>query len=84
MKKLIFILIIGLLVFFTYQTVVNGFDSSFLKIPSYKDLQNGNEKLDQGIAELNSLINKDYSDRIGIVATAKSNFNQQKQLKLDL
>lgn len=80
MKKLIFILIIVCLVYFAYNTIANGFNSPFLTIPSYKQIKEGNEKIDKGISELNTLIDTNYSDQMGQLSSAKTRFNQEKQL----
>ncbi len=78
MKKIILMIVIVLLVFTTYNTIVNGFDTSFLKIPSYKQLQANSAKIDQGISELNEII-KNYETQQGNVKTAKTLFEQKKQ-----
>lgn len=80
MKKVILILIIGLLGFLTYNTIVNGTQVLGYQIPSYKDLGENNAKLDSETNNLSSLIKTTYANEVGYVVTSKKKFNEQKQL----
>lgn len=80
MKKVILILIIGLLGFLTYNTVVNGTELFGYSIPSYKQLGEDNAKLDTETNNLTTLINTTYANEVGYVVSSKKKFNEQKQL----
>ncbi len=80
MKKIILVLIIGLLGFLTYNTVVNGTQFMGYSIPSYTQLGESNQKLDTEANNLKTLINTTYANEVGYVVSAKKKFNEQKQL----
>lgn len=80
MKKVILILIIGLLGFLTYNTITSGTQLMGYSIPSYKQLGENNAKLDTETNNLNTLINTTYANKVGYVVSAKKKFNEQKQL----
>lgn len=80
MKKIILVLIIGLLGFLTYNTVVNGTQLLGYSIPSYTQLGENNAKLDTEANNLKTLINTTYANEVGYVVSAKKKFNEQKQL----
>ena len=79
MKKIFLILITIALIYLVYNTVANGMEIGKLRIPSYKDIQNGNEELDDKIESLDNLINVDYEKKKTEVASAKADFNVKKQ-----
>ncbi len=80
MKKVILILIIGLLGFLTYNTVTSGTQLFGYSIPSYKQLGEENTKLDTETNNLKTLINTTYANEVGYVVSSKKKFNEQKQL----
>lgn len=80
MKKVILILIIGLLGFLTYNTVTNGTQLFGYSIPSYTKIIDDNKSLDTEANNLTTLINTTYATEVGYVTSAKQKFNEQKQL----
>lgn len=79
MKKLLLILVIGTLIYLTYNTVSAGLSLNGFEIPSYKQLQSANTDLDNKISELDTLIDVTYSNKVRTVASAKTDFNSKKQ-----
>lgn len=77
MKKLLLFLLIGALVYLTWDTITNGMDQ--FDIPSYKDIQTANQKLDTQISELDTVIDVDYTLAVKNVEKAKNDFNVKKQ-----
>lgn len=79
MKKLLLILLIVALGFLTYNTITSGLKVYGLNIPSYKELQNDNNNLDNKISELDTLIDVTYANKVNDVAKSKTDFNKKKQ-----
>lgn len=79
MKKLLLILLIVALGFLTYNTITSGLKVYGLSIPSYKELQNKNNNLDNKISELDTLIDVTYANKVNDVAKSKTDFNKKKQ-----
>ena len=79
MKKLLLILLIVALGFLTYNTITSGVKVYGLNIPSYKELQNDNNNLDNKISELDTLIDVTYANKVNDVAKSKTDFNKKKQ-----
>lgn len=79
MKKLLLIALIAALVFLTYTAIASGTSIFGFDIPSYKQLQTANTKLDNSIAELNTLIDDEYAKKLDAVSRTKTDFNVKKQ-----
>lgn len=79
MKKLLLLLLIGSLVFLTYNTITEGYNGFGISIPSYKKLQDSNVKLDNELSGLDTLIDITYENKLKSVTTTKSDFNAKKQ-----
>lgn len=80
MKKLLMLILIGLLLTLSIFIVLNGFEAGNVQVLSYQGIQAKNRELDQKIQESSKLADKDYRQ---IVSTVEESSKKLQQAKND-
>ena len=80
MKKLLLIILIGLLIALSVFIVLNGFGIGKIEVLSFKGIQQRYEELDNRIKQASKLVEKDYKEALN---TIDENFQQLKKEKKD-
>lgn len=84
MKKLLMLILIGLLVMLGIYIAVIGFEVGNIEILSYVGIQNKNKELDQKIQEASKLAEKDFKQAVSTVKDSSKNLEQAKKEYDDL
>lgn len=79
MKKLLMLVLIGLLVALGVFIVINGFEVSEIEVLSYIGIQERNEELDEKIQESSKLAEKDFKKATSEVQTSSKKLEQTKK-----
>ncbi len=83
-KKLLLVVLCGLLIYGIYTAVQNGIVLGSLEIPSYHALVEGNATVDEKIEELEKLNSSTYPDNERRLQSVKSEFSKRKKEYDDL
>ncbi len=79
MKKLLMLILIGLLLALSIFIVLSGFEVGNIEILSYMGIQNKNKELDEKIQEASKLTSKDYKQVITTVQDSSKKLEQTKK-----
>ncbi len=79
MKKLLMLILIGLLVALCGFIAFNGFEMGKVEILSYSGIQKRNQELDEKIQESSKLAEKDFKQAINMVQESSKNLEKQKK-----
>lgn len=79
MKKLLMLVLIGLLIALGIFIVMNGFEVAKVEVLSYTGIQNRNEELDKKIQEASKLAEKDFRKSVSEVQESSKKLEQVKK-----
>lgn len=79
MKKLLLLILIGLLVALSAFIAINGFEIGNVQVLSYTGIQEKNKELDAKIQESSKLAEKDYKQAVSNVEESSKKLKQAKQ-----
>lgn len=79
MKKLLMLILIGLLLALSIFIILSGFEVGNIEILSYMGIQNKNKELDEKIQEASKLTSKDYKQVITTVQDSSKKLEQTKK-----
>lgn len=84
MKKLLILILIGLLVVLSGFIVISGFEMGSVEVLSYIGLQEKNKQLDEKIQQASKLVEKDYKQAISTVQESSKKLEQTKKEYQDM
>lgn len=79
MKKLLMLILIGLLVILSIFIVINGFHIGSVEVLSYTGIQSKNKELDEKIQQASKLAEKDYKQAVSNVEENSKKLQQEKK-----
>jgi len=79
MKKLLMLILIGLLLALGVFIVINGFEVAQLEVLSYTGIQQKNKELNEKIQESSKLVEKDFRQATSTVQTSSRKLEQTKK-----
>lgn len=79
MKKLLMLILIGLLIVLSIFIVLNGFEIGNVQVLSYTGIQTQNKELDEKIQQASKLAEKDYKQAISNVQENSKKLQQEKK-----
>lgn len=79
MKKLLMLILIGLLLVFSIFIVLNGFEVGNAEVLSYIGIRNKSKELDETIQEASKLAEKDYKQAVSTVEESSKKLEQAKK-----
>lgn len=79
MKKLLLLILIGLLVVLSVFIALNGFKLGNVEVFSYKGIQKSNKELDEKIQESSKLAQKDYKEAVAMLEESSKKLEQTKK-----
>lgn len=79
MKKLLMLILIGLLIALSIFIVINGFEIGSVQVLSYTDIQAKNKELDKKIQQASKLAEKDYKQAVSDVEESSKKLEQEKK-----
>ena len=79
MKKLLLLILIGLLVALSVFIVLSGFEVGNVEILSYRGIQTNNKELDERIQESSKLAQKDYKEAVATLQESAKKLEQTKK-----
>ena len=79
MKKLLMLILIGLLVILSIFIVINGFEIGGIQVLSYTGIQEKDKELDEKIQEASKLAERDYKQAVSNVQENSRKLEQEKK-----
>ncbi len=79
MKKLLMLILIGLLLILSIYIVISGFEVGNVQVLSYRGIQEKNKKLNEKIQEASKLAEKDYKQTVSMVQESSKKLEQNKK-----
>ena len=79
MKKLLMLILIGLLVILSIFIVIKGFEIGNVEVLSYNGIQTRNKELDEKIQQASKLAEKDYKQAVSNVQENSKKLQQEKK-----
>lgn len=84
MKKLLMLILIGLLLVLSIFIVINGFQIGNIQVLSYMGIQKKDKELDEKIQQSSKLAEKDYKQAVSNVEESSKKLEQEKQKYEDM
>lgn len=84
MKKLLMLILIGLLLVLSIFIVINGFQIGNVQVLSYMGIQKKDKELDEKIQQSSKLAEKDYKQAVSNVEESSKKLEQEKQKYEDM